>query len=62
MDNEIFEPLVVLQLSSTTPSLTKEWIIRRLTANQWEEKGAGLLARFDGDPESHVRKCRMNMN
>ena len=50
-----FEPLVVLQFSSTTPTVTKEWAIKRLVASQDEGDGAGLLVRYDTDPESRVR-------
>ena len=50
-----FEPLVVLQFSSTAPTATKEWAIKRLVASQDEGDGAGLLVRYDTDPESHVR-------
>jgi hypothetical protein len=50
-----FEPLVVLHFSPTTPVQTKEWVIKRLTASQDEDEGAGLLVRYDTDPESHVR-------
>ncbi|CAF1311319.1 unnamed protein product [Adineta steineri] len=48
-----FEPLVVLQFSSTIPDVTKEWVIKRLTASQEENDGADLLVRYDMDPESH---------
>ncbi|CAF4351236.1 unnamed protein product, partial [Adineta steineri] len=48
-----FEPLVVLQFSSTIPDVTKEWVIKRLTASQVENDGADLLVRYDMDPESH---------
>ena len=54
-NSDYFETLVVLQFSPLTPAATKEWVIRRLTASQDEDDGAGLLARFDKDPESHVR-------
>lgn len=53
-DNDNFEPLVVLQLSPSTPEVTKQWIIKRLTATQDEDDGAGLLARFEPNPENHV--------
>ena len=53
-DNENFEPLVVLQLSPATPPATKDWIIKRLTATHGEDEGAGLLARFEPNPENHV--------
>ena len=52
-ENENFEPLVVLQLSSLTPDATKKWIIQRLTANHYE--GADLLARFEIDMENNVK-------
>ena len=52
--NENFEPLVVLQFSSKTPLETKEWVIKRLTANHNEDQGAGLLARYETSPESGV--------
>ncbi len=55
-EDSIFEPLVVLQFSPTTPTVTKEWAIRRFTAGHDQEDGAGLLVRYDTDPESHVRK------
>ncbi|CAF1634206.1 unnamed protein product [Adineta ricciae] len=51
-ETDDFEPLVVLQLSPTTPAITKEWIIHRLTATQNEDEGAGLLARFERGTES----------
>ncbi|UJR16383.1 hypothetical protein I4U23_003286 [Adineta vaga] len=51
-EKDDFEPLVVLQLSPTTPAVTKEWIIHRLTANQYEDEGAGLLARFESNTEN----------
>jgi hypothetical protein len=54
-ENENFEPLVVLQLSPSTPAATKEWIIKRLTASHDEDEGAGLLARYEPDPENHVQ-------
>ena len=54
-NSDYFETLVVLQFSPLTPAATKEWVIQRLTASQDEDDGAGLLARFDKDPESHVR-------
>ncbi|CAF1198507.1 unnamed protein product [Rotaria sordida] len=54
-ENEDFEPLVVLQFSSSTPPATKEWVIKRLTANPNDDQGAGLLARYDTDPESDKR-------
>ncbi|CAF2102384.1 unnamed protein product [Rotaria magnacalcarata] len=47
-----FEPLVVLQFSSKTPLETKEWVIRRLTADHNEDQGAGLLAQYETSPES----------
>ena len=50
-----FEPLVVLQLSPSTPAATKQWIIKRLTASHAEDEGAGLLARFEPNPENHVK-------
>ena len=53
-DNENFEPLVVLQLSPSTPAAIKQWIIKRLTASHGEDEGAGLLARFEPNPENHV--------
>lgn len=53
-DSDNFEPLVVIQLSSSTPSVTKQWIINRLTATHNEDEGAGLLARFEPNPENHV--------
>jgi hypothetical protein len=55
--NEDFEPLVVLQFSSTTPGAIKEWVIKRLNAKPGEDEGAGLLARFELSPESRVRFC-----
>ena len=54
-DNENFEPLVVLQLSLSTPTATKEWVLQRITANRNEDEGAGLLARFEPDPENTVK-------
>jgi len=51
----MFEPLVVLEFSPTTPAVTKEWVIKRLTASHEEDEGADLLVRYDTDPESHVR-------
>jgi hypothetical protein len=54
--NEDFEPLVVLQLSPSTPAITKEWIIKRLTAKHSEDEGAGLLARYEPDTKKHVKK------
>ncbi|CAF3881681.1 unnamed protein product [Rotaria sp. Silwood2] len=51
-ENEDFEPLVVLQFSSSTPRATKEWVIQRLTASHNDDQGAGLLARYDTSPES----------
>jgi hypothetical protein len=54
-EKENFEPLIVLQLSPTTPTATKEWIINRLTASHDEDEGAGLLARFEPNPENHVK-------
>ena len=53
-----FEPLVVLQLSPTTPAITKEWIIHRLTASHNEDEGAGLLARFERGTESRVSRTK----
>jgi hypothetical protein len=53
--NDNFEPLVVLHLSPSTPAATKQWIIRRLTASHDEDEGAGLLARFEPNPENHVK-------
>ena len=53
-ENSNFEPLVVIHFASTTPDETKEWVIKRLTASQDEDDGAGLLVRYDTDPESHV--------
>jgi hypothetical protein len=53
-ENSIFEPLVVLHFSPTTPTATKEWVIKRFTASQNEDDGADLLVRYDTDPESHV--------
>lgn len=54
-ENPTFEPLVVLEFSPTTPSVTKEWAIKRLTASNDEGDGADLLVRYDTDPECHVR-------
>ena len=54
--NDKFEALVVLQFAPLTPEPTKEWVIKRLIASQDEDDGAGLLARYDTDPESHVRR------
>jgi hypothetical protein len=54
-ENSTFEPLVVLQFSPTTPTETKEWVIKRFTAKHDEDEGADLLVRYDTDPESHVR-------
>ena len=54
-ENEDFEPLVVLQLSPSTPVATKEWIVKRLTANHDEDEGAGLLARFEPNLEQKVK-------
>lgn len=54
-DNENFEPLVILQLSPSTPAATKEWIIKRLTAKHAEDEGADLLARFEPNPENQVK-------
>jgi hypothetical protein len=54
--NDKFEPLVVLQFAPVTPDSTKDWVIKRLTASQDEDDGAGLLVRYDNDPESHVRR------
>jgi hypothetical protein len=51
----MFEPLVVLEFSPTTPAVIKEWVIKRLTASHEEDEGADLLVRYDTDPESHVR-------
>lgn len=55
MDFENFEPLVVIQFNETAPEATKEWVLSRLTASQHPDKGAALLARYDPDPEGHVR-------
>ncbi len=54
-ENSMFEPLVVLEFSPTTPAVIKEWVIKRLTASHEEDEGADLLVRYDTDPESHVR-------
>ncbi len=54
-ENSMFEPLVVLEFSPTTPAVTKQWVIKRLTASHEEDEGADLLVRYDTDPESHVR-------
>jgi hypothetical protein len=54
-EKENFEPLIVLQLSPTTPTATKEWIINRLTAGHDEDEGAGLLARYEPNSENHVK-------
>ena len=54
-ENQNFSPLVVLEFSPLTPVETKEWVIKRLTASQDEDDGAGLLVRYESDPESHVR-------
>jgi hypothetical protein len=54
-DDPNFSPLVVLQFSPLAPAETKEWVIKRLTASQDEDEGAGLLVRYDPDPESHVK-------
>jgi hypothetical protein len=54
-ENPNFEPLVVLHFTPTTPDVTKQWVIKRLTASQDEDDGAGLLVRYDTDAESHVR-------
>ncbi|CAF0837646.1 unnamed protein product [Rotaria sp. Silwood1] len=51
-ENENFEPLVVLQFSSSTPPATKEWVIKRLTASHNDDQGAGLLAQYETSPES----------
>ena len=53
-ENDNFEPLVVLHLSPSTPAVTKEWIIKRLTAKHSEDEGADLLARFESTPENRV--------
>lgn len=55
-EDATFEPLVVLQFSPNTPSETKEWAIKRLTASHDQDEGADLLVRYDTDPESHVSK------
>lgn len=53
MNNEMFESLVVVELSSSTPQQTKDWLIKRLTDSQEQDDGADLLVRYDSDPESH---------
>jgi hypothetical protein len=55
-ENSIFESLVVLQFSPTTPTETKEWVVKRFTAGSDQDDGADLLVRYDTDPQSHVRK------
>ena len=55
-DNLIFEPLIVIHFSPTTPNETKDWVIKRFTASHDEDEGADLLVRYDTDPESHVRE------
>ncbi|CAF0803540.1 unnamed protein product [Rotaria sordida] len=52
-DNFDFKPLVVLHFSSTTPDETKNWVVKRLIARPDEDDGAGLLVRYETDPESH---------
>lgn len=53
-NEENFEPLVVLQFSNSTPAATKEWVIRRLTANHHEDQGANLLVRYESSSEYNV--------
>jgi hypothetical protein len=54
-EEDNFEPLVVLELSSSTPAATKEWVIRRLTDDHMKDDGAGLLVRLETEPENRVR-------
>jgi hypothetical protein len=54
-ENETFEPLVVLQFSASTPAVTKEWVIKRLTAKRHEDEGADLLVRYEPTPENKVK-------
>ncbi|CAF1064866.1 unnamed protein product [Adineta steineri] len=51
-DKDSFEPLVVLQFSPTTPTITKDWVIKRLTTSHTEDEGSGLLARYEHTPEN----------
>lgn len=55
MNDEMFESLVVVELSPSTPQQTKDWLIKRLTDSQEQDDGADLLVRYDSDPESHVK-------
>lgn len=61
-ESDYFEPLVVLQFSSSTPNLTKDWVIRRLTDDRQDDEGAGFLVRWDKDPESRVNHWNKNPN
>jgi hypothetical protein len=54
-ENETFEPLVIVQFSLSTPAVTKEWVIKRLTAKRHEDEGAGLLVRYEPTPENKVK-------
>ena len=56
MEDDCFETLVVLQFTSSTPTITKEWFLSRVVANLDEEEGPNLLARFDTDVDAKVSR------
>ena len=57
--SDYFEPLVIVQFSSSAPSATKQWVLERLTASHNDDEGAGFLARYEIDAEKNVRFPRV---
>ena len=57
--SDYFEPLVVVQFSTSAPSATKQWVLERLTASHNDDEGAGFLARYEIDAEKNVRFPRV---
>ena len=60
--SDYFEPLVILQFSSSAPTATKQWVLERLTASHNDDEGAGFLARYEIDAERNVRLPRVALN